>query len=85
MARESINRSISLDPELFDKMEARRAALMLSRSAYVQRCIANDVIEGGSMMVKEMPKSIVANPVTSRPVADDDRRRKTRSTKAKSK
>jgi hypothetical protein len=55
MPRNVINRSISFDPQVFEKMEARRGALLMDRSEYVKRCVLRDMMNGGDMMLSEMP------------------------------
>jgi hypothetical protein len=65
MARNVINRSISFDPEIFNKMEDRRARLLMERSEYVVRLITKDLREGGSITVDEVPESFVKNPIQS--------------------
>lgn len=62
MPRNVINRSISFDPELFEKMEQRRGRLMMQRSEYVTRCILNDLIAGGDMTITEVPQNVVSSP-----------------------
>lgn len=52
------NRSISFDPVLFDRMEERRARLMMDRSEYVKRCIMKDMLTGGSMTYEEVPQDL---------------------------
>lgn len=59
MPRNSVNRSISFDPEIFSKMESRRARLMMDRSEYVKRCIVKDMLAGGTMTLEEAPPDLV--------------------------
>jgi hypothetical protein len=66
MPRSVVNRSISFDPELFEKMEARRSRLIMQRSEYVTRCVLRDLIEGGIMQVSEVPTNIVSAPAVTR-------------------
>jgi hypothetical protein len=53
MARNVIARSISFDPQVFSKMEERRARLMMQRSEYITRCILSDIRSGGNMEIHE--------------------------------
>ncbi len=53
MARNVVARSISFDPLVFDKMEERRARLMMQRSEYITRCILADMRSGGNMEIHE--------------------------------
>jgi hypothetical protein len=53
MSRNVIARSISFDPQVFAKMEERRARLMMQRSEYITRCILSDIRSGGNMQIHE--------------------------------
>lgn len=64
--RNVINRSISFDPQLFEKMEDRRRRLMMQRSEYITRCILKDMLPGGDMKVEEIPDGFISNPAVSR-------------------
>jgi len=50
MARNVIARSISFDPQVFKKMEDRRAKLLMQRSEYITRCILSDLRTAGNTM-----------------------------------
>lgn len=66
MARNVINRSISFDPELFEKMETYRNKYMLQRSEFIVRCILKEMLSGKhSMTLDEVPPSMVAKPITA--------------------
>jgi hypothetical protein len=66
MPRNVINRSISFDPQLFEKMEQRRGRLLMQRSEYVTRCVLKEMMGGGDMSVSEVPESLIASPNVSR-------------------
>jgi hypothetical protein len=53
MSRNVIARSISFDPQIFTKMEERRARLLMQRSEYISRCILADMRSGGNMAIHE--------------------------------
>jgi hypothetical protein len=50
MARNVIARSISFDPQVYSKMEERRARLLMQRSEYITRCILSDLRTAGNTM-----------------------------------
>lgn len=62
MPRIVINRSISFDPQIFERMEERRGRLMMQRSEYVTRCIIRDMAAGGDMTISEVSPDLVPNP-----------------------
>lgn len=63
--RTVINRSISFDPQLFQKMEDRRRRLMMQRSEYITRCVLKDMLPGGDMKIEEIPESFISAPSVS--------------------
>lgn len=50
MARTTVNRSVSFDPELFEQMEERRKALKLTRSDYIKKCMMGDLAKADAPM-----------------------------------
>lgn len=64
--RNVVNRSISFDPQLFSKMEERRARLMMQRSEYITRCVLKDMLPGGDMKIEEIPASFISTPAVSK-------------------
>lgn len=55
MPRMTINRSISFDPEIFEKMESRRAKLLMQRSEYITRLVIKDMLGEKAMHLSEVP------------------------------
>lgn len=62
----TVNRSVSFNLELFERMEKRRSNLMMERSEYIKNCVLKDMIAGGVMSVQEVPHSLIANPTPKR-------------------
>ncbi len=60
--RNTENRSISFDPELFQSMEERRQALMMDRSSYIKYCVLRDLQAKGGLVIDEV-SSLVPEPV----------------------
>lgn len=50
------SKSVSLEPELRAKAEARAASLGLSFSEYLRACLAVDIQKGGSIVIA--PKAV---------------------------
>lgn len=75
MARNVINRSISFDPQLFEKMEQRRGRLLMQRSEYVTRCVIKDMMGGGDMNIAEVPSTLVQNPNVTKKRESQKRRK----------
>lgn len=55
MSRIAINRSVSFDPQIFERMEERRRKLLMDRSEYIKSCIMKDMLPGGQMNIQEVP------------------------------
>lgn len=65
MPRNVINRSISFDPELFERMEGRRAKLLMDRSEYVKRCVLRDMQSGGDMVLQEVSPAFAQGAIST--------------------
>ena len=49
--RTALSRGVSIDPQLYERAEARWKSLGMVWSEYVRRCIEADLREGGSMVI----------------------------------
>lgn len=59
MPRTTINRSVSFDPEIFERMESRRESLYMDRSEYIVKCVLKDLAQQGlGMLLAEKPASM---------------------------
>ena len=75
MPRTVINKSISFDPQVFEKMESRRGRLLMSRSEYIVRCIMQDMVPGGQMVIEEAPSALTTNSMHSKARVDSGKKR----------